>query len=259
MWHDWDSALTAEFANCFEAFLRFITHDHSCSRRTFFRTVYNVSLASTRALPAPGVCVVFIKYILIKFSPFPSLLRSSSTPIYITPLPPCSVNVSPSLPSFKKKSSKQKPIRQKKCQNRTRWKRSYTQKIKRKRTWIHGIYFALANCFWLWGLPWSMADTHSNTPWRKLIFTFPEADTCKQLLGWGWDPCPHSPPSARTLSGLNVYRHCACCHSLCNFIWASVPLFPWSHHHVWLLQCYCLFFCIDPRELMGRVWWGHSI
>lgn len=187
MWQDWDSALTAEFANCFEAFLRFITHDHSCSRRTFFRTVYNVSLASTRALPAPGVCVVFIKYILIKFSPFPSLLRSSSTPIYITPLPPCSVNVSPSLPSFKKKSSKQKPIRQKKkCQNRTRWKRSYTQKIKRKRTWIHGIYFALANCFWLWGLPWSMADTHSNTSWRKLIFTFPEADTCKQLLGWGW-------------------------------------------------------------------------
>lgn len=60
--------------------------------------------------------------------------------------------------------------------------------------------------------------------WKKLIFPFPKGINCKQPLDGSSCSLPRL--SAEPQSGLDLCRPCECCHSLCEFWWASVLLYP---------------------------------
>lgn len=84
--------------------------------------------------------------------------------------------------------------------------------------------FLLVNSSWAWAYLGVWLIYVVTFYWRKLIFFFPAGFNCKEPLGYGWDICLH--PLFRTwiLSGVNVWRSCMCCHSLCKSIRASVLL-----------------------------------
>ena len=66
--------------------------------------------------------------------------------------------------------------------------------------------------------------------------------------------------SGGTLSGLNLCRSYACCHSLCEFMCTWVLVRSRKHcflevsRHLWLLQAFCLLSPIDPQTLRVGVW-----
>lgn len=98
-------------------------------------------------------------------------------------------------------------------------------------------------------------DIPSDIPFKKAVFFFffIYEQVSMQIASWlGWTPCRLPPLSARTLSVLDLCSTWVSCLSLCGFLCALVLLCPWRHcflgviHHLWLLQSFCLCFCIDP-------------
>lgn len=97
--------------------------------------------------------------------------------------------------------------------------------------------------------------------WRKLTLVLPASISCRWLLGWGWGGIwVHFPHSVLDLLWLEYIRSCACCHSDCEVICASVLL--WLEDTVCLgsppclaLMVFPLCLCsIEPWALRGGAW-----
>lgn len=74
--------------------------------------------------------------------------------------------------------------------------------------------------------------------------------------------CPLPLLYPRFLSGVNLFRSCANCYSLCEIVCVSLPWcledgFLGVSHHLWFLQSSCPLFCTDLWALRGGVWWRH--
>lgn len=87
-----------------------------------------------------------------------------------------------------------------------------------------------------------MIDIPSHTlRLEKTNYAFLVGINYKKLLGW---VCTLSLLSAGYLSGVNLWGSCVYCRSLC---FVSRCYFLAIIYHPWLLQSFCLFFCIDPE------------
>ena len=105
--------------------------------------------------------------------------------------------------------------------------------------------------YWTWLAFSSVWMIYPQTlHWRKPIFSFPVGTITDRFLVRGRTLCPLSCPSARTLSGLNLCRSCACCHSLCEFSMCVSPIV--SGRFCFLSHPPCLILRIFPPSLQHR-------
>jgi len=70
-------------------------------------------------------------------------------------------------------SNNQKKINKTKKKAKTKGKKIHKKEKTSKQTWIHWAYFVLDNISWPWGLPWSVVDKHSDSPWLGMGPMFP--------------------------------------------------------------------------------------
>jgi hypothetical protein len=96
--------------------------------------------------------------------------------------------------------------------------------------------------------PWHLTNIPSATALEKAFSPLPSR--CQlQMASWleTGAPCPPPRLLAETLSGLNLCRSCACCHSLCEFMSVSALSYLKGHwsfgtiYLLWILQSFCLF------------------
>lgn len=90
----------------------------------------------------------------------------------------------------------------------------------------------------------------SEIPLAKNNFSFTRGNNCMYLLGWGQE---NLYPLHRDHPCLDMYRPCACCHSLSEYICGILLCLENTllriAHYLWLIQS----FCIDLLALMGGV------
>lgn len=118
---------------------------------------------------------------------------------------------------------------------------------------------------WLVGLSLECGYLPSGTPLEKAFSSKGEVDSPSLVVTFGISgscSLPHF--SAGVWSGLNLCRSCACCHSLCEFIHASVLLCledtvysePSTTSGSWVFLPPLLYTLLS---LEGGIWWRQSI
>lgn len=148
-------------------------------------------------------------------------------------------------------SKKTKPSKSKQTNSATRWGGGRANKK------AHKIMSPLcvANYSWAWGLLWSMIDIQWHSVGEKW-FPFPSKHQSPMTSWLKVGLRVHFLLSVLgILCGLNLCRLCACCHSLCEFIYDQ-SCFTWKT----LSEepsptsgfSFYLFFCIDLWELGQR-------
>lgn len=97
-------------------------------------------------------------------------------------------------------------------------------------------------------LCWPTAPEHWICPgvcvvkilhWENTDLPFPSRSIANRFLVWGGVFIPLPLLRGGIMSGVNVYRHCACYHSLSNFIYIS----PSVSNKIVIDFIVCLHFC----------------
>lgn len=126
---------------------------------------------------------------------------------------------------------------------------------KKKPPQIYGDCFALVSYPWAWGLLWRVTDKSSVTSSEKTDFLSLSRYQLQVTYLLEVRFCDHF---AGALSDLNLFRSCACCHSLCDFL--CIPallclkvLFSWSNPPL-ALKSFCFFSVLLSLEVSLRIW-----
>lgn len=138
-----------------------------------------------------------------------------------------------------------------------------SKETKKKFTKIPLSLFVLAIYSWEWDVHWSVINTLSDNPPGITHFSFVSGCiNCWWLffLARSGSLFPVLPLSAGTQSGLNLYRPCAYCYGLWEFMCSPVLLcledtvFLKLSITSWLLQSFCALFCLASWFLWIGVW-----